>query len=294
MKLANNSLTKLALSAAIAATLVGCGGDDNDNNSSTKTLSIAPTYLDALGDTQDYEGWLIVNGKPVSTGTFDIVDGQTVPASFSIDENDADQATTFILTIEPEVGDVPAPSAVHIVAGELVNNKANAVANHQAALGTDFADATGAFFLRTPTNGNTTPNQGIWYIDNRADGSNAAGLSLPTLPAGWVYEGWVVGENGPISTGTFLTAEGRDSDGAGPAKGPTDDGPAFPGQDFVDPATVLIDYKAVISVEPNPDNSAAPFSIKPLLNDSIEDTTAVMDMTNISAMNLPSAVVTIK
>ena len=40
-------------------------------------------------------------------------------------------------------------------------------------------------------------------------------LDLPTLPAGWVYEGWVVGPDGPVTTGRFTMASGADSDGDG-------------------------------------------------------------------------------
>ena len=90
---------------------------------------------------------------------------------------------------------------------------------------------------------------------------------MPTLPVGWVYEGWVVDNNldQPISTGTFSDENGPDSDGAGPAAGL---GPAllFPGQDFINPARNLSEnHTAVISVEPVPDNSPAPFTLKPLL-----------------------------
>jgi hypothetical protein len=94
---------------------------------------------------------------------------------------------------------------------------------------------------------------------------------LPELPEGWVYEGWIAGSDGPISTGRFRSPAGEDSDGAGPSAGP-DPGPPFPGQDFVDPAIDLTSgYAAVISVEPEPDTSAAPFSIKPLLDLNIDD-----------------------
>ena len=40
------------------------------------------------------------------------------PTYFHIDSAVADAAATYILTIEPKVGDDPAPSAVHILAGD--------------------------------------------------------------------------------------------------------------------------------------------------------------------------------
>ena len=62
-----------------------------------------------------------------------------------------------------------------------------------------------------------------------------------------------------------------DSDGGGPAAGPNPT-PPFPGQDFIHPLTDLTaGYAAVISVEPSPDNSPAPFTLKPLLDGMIDD-----------------------
>ena len=97
-----------------------------------------------------------------------------------------------------------------------------------------------------------------------------AALTLPALPAGWVYEGWVVDANGPISTGRFTAADMADDDAGGPDAGP-DGTPPFPGQDFIDPALSLVGLTAVISVEPEDDDSPAPFAIKPLIDAMVED-----------------------
>ena len=45
----------------------------------------------------------------------------------------------------------------------------------------------------------------------------------------------------------------------------------FAGQDFIAPPVDLIGHTAVISVEPDPDNSPAPFALKPLITPSIEN-----------------------
>jgi hypothetical protein len=283
-----NTFTRIALYSAITASLAACGGDDNDSDDIVQ-LSITPTNLEALGDDYNYEGWLIVDGVAVSTGTFDIENNLTVPKSFNFDEDMAARATTFVLTIEPEVGDDPAPSAVHIIAGDLVAGQTLAVTSHEAALATDFSSIEGRFVLATPSNGNITPTQGIWYLDN-SSGVAEAGLTLPSLPSGWRYEGWVVND-GPISTGTFTAAAMADSDGAGATAGPNPT-PEFPGQDFITPAVDLVGKTVVISVEPNPDNSSAPFSLKPLVA-VIEDTTSPQTMVNNVAMTLPSAIVVI-
>ena len=286
------SFTRILLCSAIASSLVACGGDnDSSSNNDLVNMTIIPTNIEALGDDYNYEGWIIVDGSPVSTGTFDIVEGQTAPSSFSIDEDMANGATAFVLTIEPEIDEDPMPSEVHIVAGDFENSTAMAVTDHPKALATDFSEMSGSFILATPTNGNTTPTQGIWYLKEPGP---VEALVLPELPDGWLYEGWVVVDGSPVSTGTFSTAAGKDSDAAGE----TDGGPAFPGQDFLNPAIDLIGKTAVISVEPNPDNADGPFSLKPLVKGSIEDTTGLQlnsqNLVNNAAATLPSAVVTIK
>lgn len=93
---------------------------------------------------------------------------------------------------------------------------------------------------------------------------------LPTLPAGWAYEGWVVTAAGPVTTGRFLTPNGADSDGGGPTAGPLA-GPPRPGQDFINPPMNLVGATIAITVEPQPDNSPAPFRIRPLTDEVVDD-----------------------
>ena len=61
-----------------------------------------------------------------------------------------------------------------------------------AALGSDFASASGSFLLETPSTAAVASDyaSGIWWLDPAGP---SASLVLATLPAGWVYEGWVVG-----------------------------------------------------------------------------------------------------
>ena len=232
------------------------------------SLILNLTGLEELGVDFVYEGWLIVNGSPVSTGTFSSID---FPQSFTVDKSDLELAVTFVLTIEPAVGDVPAPSDVHILAGDFSGNSGSLSISHGAALGNDFSIASGKFILATPTDGaNTNENSGIWFLD-LATGAPTVGLSLPTLPAGWMYEGWVVSGGSPISTGTFTSVTGVDNfNGFSGVM----DGPPFPGEDFLTNAPAGMTFpldlsggKAVISIEPYPDNSPNPFLLKPLVGD---------------------------
>lgn len=299
-----NKLAKVSLPIAIAIALTACsgGGDSDDNDENTVSMRISTTNLEALGDDFEYEGWIMVDGTPVTTGTFDIVDGEAVPSSFDLDLTQANAATAFILSIEPAIDTDPDPAATKIIAGDLENGTTDAVTNHPIVFNSDFSEAAGTFIIATPTNGNMTPNQGIWFLDRTdtaVEGVAEASLTLPDLPAGWVYEGWIVDANGPISTGTFTDAGAADSDGAGPAAG-QEGAPGYPGQDFVTPATVLTGLTTVISVEPSPDNSPAPFVMKPLIGADIglavlppAEGTDDMILSNESAATLPSAEITI-
>jgi hypothetical protein len=237
-------------------------------NSQTLTLDI--NGLEDLGSNYQYEGWLIVGGMPVTTGTF-TVDGSGVLSQtvFNVSLNDLINATTFVLTIEPIPDPDPSPSSVHILGGNFIDYDAPLSAGHPAALGDDFSSIDGKYILATPTNGPSTNElSGIWFLD-LSGGSPAVGLTLPTLPAGWKYEGWVVITGTPVTTGTFTAVDMVDE--AAPYSGPMP-GPPFPGEDFLVNApagltfpTDLSGMTAVISIEPDPDNSSSPFLLKPLV-----------------------------
>ena len=273
------TLRLIALGAVASSALltVGCDDDDDDSSSSTpstETISMRFSGLEDLGPDFVYEGWIMNSaGDVVTGGRFRIDDlGNPVPAAITLSDVDIDDLSAYILTIEPadETGDDLAnPSSTHILGGDFVDDGASLSVAHGTALGTDFADSAGKVLIATPTTATADDNEmGYWFLDN-SSGSPMAGLTLPTLPAGWVYEGWAVGANGtPYSTGTFTDVAAADSDGAGPNAGPLlDAAPPFPGQDFITPPMDfdLTPSTAVISVEPYPDNDPAPFSIKPLI-----------------------------
>ncbi len=251
---------------AIGILATSCSSDD-DNGLSTADLTLNLTGLEELGTDFVYEGWIIVNGSPVSTGTFTSV---TFPQTFTVDSDDLDAAATFVLSIEPSVDSDPAPAATKILAGDFSGSSASV--NTNGIVG-DFSASTGKYILATPTDGGADTNEesGVWFLDN-SSGSAMVGLDLPTLTDGWKYEGWAVIGGTPVSTGTFTSTNDFDDNASTtPFKGDAGDGPAFPGEDFLQNAptglTFPTDLKGmtiVISVEPSPDNSANPFTLKPL------------------------------
>ena len=281
---------KWTFAACVAGALTACGGGNGPS------LNVQLTGLENLGATAVYEGWLIFNGAPKSAGRFTVNDqGVMSQNSFSASSADLAAATAYVLTIEPANDNDPGPTKTHLLAGDFDSARSQATLSvaHSAALGNDFTRATGKFFLATPTNPGTD-DQGIWWID-ASTGSPQAGLNLPTLPAGWAYEGWVVVDGKPTSIGRFTSVTGADSDGAGPAKG-AGSAPPFPGQDFINPAKKLPGGMAVISIEPEPDNSAAPFLLKPLLTNPIANATGAANsqtMVNQASKVNPKGTVTV-
>jgi hypothetical protein len=258
--------SKLLLLCLLVSGFVACDNDDEDPD---QDLVVQLSNLPTLNDGFQYEGWIIVDGAAISTGTFDATGNVTT----SIDRTQLDDATRYVLTIEPDPDPSADPSSTHILAGDFNGNVAALTIGHSAALGSDFTDAAGKYILATPTNGgNTDEASGVWWLDN-SGGSETAGLSLPNLPDGWKYEGWAVIDGTPVSTGTFTDINAADE--ADEFSGDTP-GPAYPGEDFLvnapDGLTFPTDLRrgsVVISIEPDPDDSALPFNLKPLTHENI-------------------------
>jgi hypothetical protein len=268
--------------ATLLVVTTSCSNDDD--GPSTKNLTLDINGLEDLGTDYVYEGWIIVNGAPISTGTFtSIATGQT----FNVDAAQLAAATNFVLSIEPvgETGtDAATPSDTKLVIGEFSGDSAPITIGTVADF--DALTPAGTFFLRTPTDeavgalNNGNDESGIWFGTPGAPPSPA--LTLPTLEPGWKYEGWVVVDGvGPLSTGTF-TAFNAVDDNAGAAtsfSGTEKVGPMIPGEDFFNNVPTGFVFpldirgrNVVISVEPFPDNSPAPFLLKPMTGTAGNDT----------------------
>lgn len=265
----------LALTLVASLGMVACDSNDADDNAK---LRLSFTNLAPLEGGLTYEGWAIVGGSPVSTGKFNVdANGAIVSTSGSAISNgefevatDISAATAVVISIEPAGDNDTVPSSTKMLGGDVANGSTNLAVSHGSSLGDDFSSVAGTYILATPTAGNAdNPTSGVWFLDPTGP---IASLTLPTLPTGWKYEGWAVTAGGPVSTGTFLTASGADefSGFSGPNAGP-----AYPGEDLLINApagqTFPVDLSGatiVISVEPSPDDSAAPFALKPLVGNA--------------------------
>ncbi len=276
----------------VSLVMVSCSDDDDSGtvvNESNLTLNL--DGLEALGPDFLYEGWVIVAGSPVSTGTFSVNEtGDLSNTTFSVNTQILESATAFVLSIEPNPDPDPAPADTKLLRGEFGTGDASNTAVVGLAPVGDFAAAAGTFFLRAPTDEdvpNGAPNNmndqyGVWYGTPGMPPS--PNLTLPVLGPGWKYEGWVIGDTGPLSTGTFSAFDMRDDNATDP-NGFSETvfpGPPLPGEDFFRNApageTFPLDIRnrmVIISVEPDPDDSPAPFVLKPLVGTAGMETAPV-------------------
>lgn len=272
----------------LTALTISCSSDDDA--ASTASLNLNLSGLENLGPNFVYEGWIVVNGTPVTTGTFTVNDAGTLSKTqFDVDGAQLSNATDFVLSIEPTNDTDPAPSNTKYLAGSFSGSTASV----STGIIGNFSTSTGKYLLGTPTNGNANPNAGVWFMDGNGP---SVGLNLPTLDAGWKYEGWVVSNGTVLSTGAFTNPNGPDMSAIYSGMMPS---PPFPGEDFLVNAPAGLTFPAnlsgatlVISVEPFPDNSPMPFTLKPLShnisNPAVTGTTINMER---SLMSFPTGTV---
>ncbi len=255
--------------------------------------SPAPSLeLPALPEGWVYEGWAVTQGVPLTTGRFTEATGadQASPYSdggppfpgedflFDLPESITgpvdltDGASTIVISVEPDIDGIDptgdGPFAIKPLALAVPMN-------HPTSMLTDLGPGpvvtvSGTLTVTvTPLPAND--EAGVWFVNP----GQGASLDLPTLPAGWVYEGWVVTQGVVLSTGRF--ADPAMADDASPF---SMGGPPFPGEDFLMnlPAEItepvnLADGSStiVISVEPDIEGvdptGDGPYEIKPLALD---------------------------
>jgi len=142
-----------ALTVGTAVFFVGCDKDDDDDNNdtnTTSTMSVTLSGLEDLGSDYVYEGWIMVNGSPVSTGTFTVGTDGSYTESVTLDSDQLSSATAYVLSIEPSNDPDPAPSAVKILAGDFSGSGASLSVGHTAALGNDLPPALASTFWLPP------------------------------------------------------------------------------------------------------------------------------------------------
>ncbi len=269
---------------------ISCSSDDD--GPATGNISIETIGLENLTGGTTYQGWLIVDGKAVPTARFTNPAG-TVNLSALL--SDINNATDFVLTIEPVGDNDSTPSNAKILTGSF--NNSNSATLNFAPVVADISNTSGTFFLATPTDDVADNDEfGVWFIEN-----DAASLSLPDLATGWKYEGWVDFGNKIISTGTFSEVDVTDD--ANFFKGSGGTVPSFPGEDFlVIPSQIpltgitfpaaVTSKRVFITIEPFEDKDPNPFFIEPLSGNAGITTGAANPVSMTSNTAVPSGRVT--
>ncbi len=237
-----------------------------------RTVRFTSNGLMPLGEGH-YEVWAIFpDDTKLSLGAFNFdQEGKTISlAGYRVNDftstRDLRDARKIAITIEPSGDKDPGPSGIIILVGDISGGRADL---RFKAL--DLSASSGHYILATPSAGGRDPTSGIWFL--RKDGDKlSAGLQLPSLVAGWKYEGWAVTEGVPLSTGRFSSGDKADESAPYSESGVT---PPFPGEDFFRnaPSGVsfpvnLADGKSlgVITLEPDINGldptGPGPFSIK--------------------------------
>jgi hypothetical protein len=146
---------------------------------------------------EHYEGWLIIDGSPVSTGKFTVdasgnildLEGNSMD-KFSLKGLDLDMATDFVLSLEPQGDTDSIPASIKPLAGTLNTEKDSASLTYN--IGVDLSTVAGEYILATPTDDAAADD---YYLDLEF-------INLANLSSGH-YEGWLIVSGSPISTGKF-------------------------------------------------------------------------------------------
>ena len=247
--------------------------------------------LQPVNNGYHYEVWSVSDCVALSLTRFNVTQagdlvvlaGQTMPdQSFPISLDSL--LGDILITIEPPGEDDGKPSETRYLAGTFVDGSAELTVVHSLALGPRYRNSSGAFILSSPSSpvGRKTTEwmSGVWWVDvaDAELGMTAPGVYLPYAPAGWNYEGWVVFDGQPLTTGRFIRNSGYDLDDMPDSDSPeyspyngTDPVPRWPGEDFIrnppEGLTFPTDIRGndlFISIEPSPDDSALPFALHAL------------------------------
>ncbi|MBD3224101.1 MAG: hypothetical protein GF313_05190 [Caldithrix sp.] len=227
-------------------------------------LSLDLQGLNALGDSAWYELWLeYKDGEDVvqqSIFTFQVEQNgeisrmkAEVPLGFLQKANrlfisiEADSLAGVRLQETEEDGDVvvdtveAAPSRFEILSSPIYAN----FAELGPAVNFDFRDALGTYLLATPTDTNVaSPTSGLWFVDVDTSNQKIAGLNLPTVDGGWMYESWVKVGSDTLSLGKFTNPAASDMSAVYSG---TAAGFPFPGEDFLQNAPDGISFPLDLS-----------------------------------------------
>ncbi len=247
----------LATFALVIIVLTGCDYFENGDTLDISTVEVNLQGLPALPDSMTYVGWFNREKNGVNYYVKVFVQNANANGSISYKSEEPfknlQEAQAFMLTTEKvSVAQDSAlnPSSRIMLMGRY--SEASAVLNISAIAAT-FSNSKAVFTLDTPTDGpSTNETNGVWFVDSVST-TPVAGLDLPALYGGWIYEGWVQVNGQYLSTGRFT--DPKKADLFNEYKGNLA-GYNFPGEDFLQNAPTgftfplnLANAKVIVSIE---------------------------------------------
>jgi hypothetical protein len=249
----------LVVIALVIFSLTGCEYFEEGDTLNLTTIEANITALPVLPDSMTYVGWFgrEKNGVNYYVKVFVQDANSSGELSYTSDETfqSLQEAQEFILTAEEKsfANDSNlVPSSRLLLSGRFSQAAATLFISDMQQ---ELADSKTVFNLATPTNGpGTNELSGVWFVDSIATKA-VAGLKLPELYGGWIYEGWVEVNGQYVSTGRFSDPGAADlyaaySDSLAGYK--------FPGEDFLQNAPAgltfpldLSNAKVAVSIEYN-------------------------------------------
>lgn len=236
----------------------GCEYFENSNTTNSTIFELNITGLPQLSDTLAYVVWFdnddrppvfIKQLSPNAQGDLFLKEQQKLAF--------LDSAQTILVTIErkSQIGTTNFTASTRLI---LSGRFSKGICDLTLAENfKDFSKTSAKYTLYTPTDGNLASNPfgGIWFVDSVDANKTTAGLDLPVLSGGWIYEGWIEVGGNKLSTGRFRNPKAADLFNGYSA---TAVSIPFPGEDFINNApsgfTFPLDLrgaKSYISLEIN-------------------------------------------
>jgi hypothetical protein len=214
----------------------GCEYFENSTTLNSSSLELNITGLPQLADTLTYVAWFDNDDRPPvfikqlsPNAQGDVFFKEEQKLGF------LDSAQIFLVTVERKsqltAANFTASSRI-VLSGRFVNGLCNLTLGESF---TNFSQTSAKYTLYTPTDGDPASNPfgGIWFVDSVDANNTVAGLNIPVLSAGWIYEGWIEVNGNKLSTGRFRNPKLADLFNGYSA---TTASLPFPGEDFINNA----------------------------------------------------------
>lgn len=237
-------------------TITGCDYFENGDTLDISTIEANISELPVLPDSMTYVGWFNSDDYgAVKVFAMDADQNGSIKYVSNEKFENLLRAQEFFITTEKKsvISDSNlVPSERILLFGRFSDAACNLTISETSP---DFENLNEVFNLATPTNGPETDElSGVWFVDSISTNLQA-GLNLPDLYAGWIYEGWVQIDGQYISTGRFVNPKAADLYSA---FGGALAGYNFPGEDFLIDSTQTFSFpinlsnaNVIVSIEYN-------------------------------------------